>query len=543
MSLKQDEDTERIEQQQTERKKVSAAVRKIAKDNMQYLKGRCQALNRLSHKLYLEKVRATHNVAIMKKEAAKFRMQKETVDLDRAIMISKIFNLNSENDRLNELVFKLNVSQSNTDIDQALMLKELQAKCMAQSLNVIDLEKHCDQKDQFLEKKDELLTEIIKVVGVEREKLSKGLFRFRKFRRSRPLKREEKDLNDFDKKADMDLIWQLTQAATNQVGLEKIKRNKLIDELEDKDKLRELEVGRLTVENSQLKDKVLRLQSDNSRLKRGDFDTNSITADNMTFDRVQELVHSYNALKVTNSSHVNQLKKVETTLIRQLKNFAEKEDLVKNLEKEFEAVSAKYDEMKERMENAINSTVNSKTIQYEALVKDMGGQVSKLLYENTKLRKYIEVKLGQVILPLHLELVSKEYLQPRDFELFENIEGLIAQNTELKSSQYQMASSSVSESHKPKEAVDAELKNLMKRVEAADREKEKLEVSLREWKSKAKAIIEQSADVHRQLNNYQHEYAILDQKHKNSEQQVERLKKELSRIDSTKVASNLLIES
>lgn len=533
----------RIEQQQTERKKVSAAVRKIAKDNMQYLKGRCQALNRLSHKLYLEKVRATHNVAIMKKEATKFRMQKETVDLDRAIMMSKIFNLNSENDRLNELVFKLTASQSNTDIGQALMLKELQAKCMAQSLNVIDLEKHCDQKDQFLEKKDELLTEIIKVVGVEREKLSKGLFRFRKFRRSRPLKREEKDLNDFDKKADMDLIWQLTQAATNQVGLEKLKRNKLIDELEDKDKLRELEVGRLTVENSQLKDKVLRLQSDNSRLKRGDFNTNSITADNMTFDRVQELVHSYNALKITNSSHVDQLKKVETTLIRQLRNFAEKEDLVKNLEKEFEAVSAKYDEMKERMENAINSTVNAKTIQYEALVKDMGGQVSKLLYENTKLRKYIEAKLGQVILPLHSELVSKEYLQPRDFELFENIEGLIAQNTELKSSQYQMASSSVSESHKPKEAVDAELKNLMKRVEAADREKEKLEVSLREWKSKAKAIIEQSADVHRQLNNYQHEYAILDQKHKNSEQQVERLKKELSRIDSTKVASNLLIES
>lgn len=229
-------------------------------------------------------------------------------------------------------------------------------------------------------------------------------------------------------------------------------------------------------------------------------------------------------------------------MAKQLKIYSQKEESVKKLESELRNISSRYDEMKYRMEAAINSTVSSKTIQYESLLRDLTQQVSKLLYENTKLRRYFENKMGQIIMPLHPDLVVRENMQQRDIELYDSIEGLVSQNTELKTIQVKMASSSVSETHRPKEGHDAELKNLIKRVESADREKETLQKSLEEWRSHAKKLIEQSADNHRQLSNYQHEYSVLDQKYKNSGQMVARLKTELENIESVAGYSTHTVE-
>lgn len=237
------------------------------------------------------------------------------------------------------------------------------------------------------------------------------------------------------------------------------------------------------------------------------------------------------------------MKAVEVILNKQLKRSTEEEKKMKQLEGEFRSVSSKYDELKSRVEASIISSVSSKTIQYEILVKDLGMQVSKLLYENTKLRQHIEKDHGHVLLPLNPDLICKENLSEANMTLFESIQQLMIQNRQLKENQIKIAVHSQNEAPKSKEGNEQEVKNLMKRIEAADLEMEKLRESRDNWKTQANNLIKTSSDIHRQLRSYQQEKVILEQNHKHTVDALNKYKNELENIEKVTAPSDVFIAS
>ena len=250
-----------------------------------------------------------------------------------------------------------------------------------------------------------------------------------------------------------------------------------------------------------------------------------------------------NALKLSNEQNVKNLKSVETILSNHLQTYSDKESTIKNLENKFTSISQKYDEMKIKMENAINTKVNSKTIQYEALVRDLALQVTKLLYENTKLRKYIERELDQVIPALDYSLVVRENFGREDVALYDSIEELVKQNTELKNKTFTFSTSSHTMIPKPSEGAEQEVNNLMKRLSAAEQNNDHLRKARDEWKAQATNLLEQSGSIQKQLRNIQHEYSMLESKAANSDAMVKRLKQELDNNQSVVAPSEHFISS
>lgn len=234
------------------------------------------------------------------------------------------------------------------------------------------------------------------------------------------------------------------------------------------------------------------------------------------------------------------LQSVEQILSKQLQTYSEKEATIRSLETRFTSLSQKYDEVKNRTEAAITSTVTSKTIQYEHLVRDLTSQVTKLLYENTKLRKYVEHQFGQVIPPLDYSLLVKENLGRDDSGLYDKIEDLVKQNSELKSKSITFATSSHGAAKH--EGNEQEVNNLMKRLAASEQEVDRLKSARDHWKSQATSLLEQSGGMQRQLRNIQHEYGLLESRAATSEAIIEKFKKELAGISSVVGPSEAFIE-
>lgn len=235
------------------------------------------------------------------------------------------------------------------------------------------------------------------------------------------------------------------------------------------------------------------------------------------------------------------LKTVESIFSSQIKSANEKEASINALESKYLTLSKKYDEMKSKTEAAIHTTVTSKTLQYEALARDLTSQVTKLLYENTKLRRYIESECGMVIPQPEYSLFTKENLGRSDSELFEKIEDLIKQNSDLKSKAYKFSASSHHGNQKA-DTNEHEYNNLMKRLAASEQETDRLKAARDNWKSQANSLMEKSGNIQRQLQDIQYEYENLERRAATADATVAKLKQELASIGSVVGPSEAYVE-
>jgi phage shock protein A len=243
---------------------------------------------------------------------------------------------------------------------------------------------------------------------------------------------------------------------------------------------------------------------------------------------------------VTHEANKKSLKSVEQILSKQVQTRSDKEAAIDSLQVKYSTLSHKYEEMKTKTEAAIASSVTSKTVQYEVLSRDLSAQVVKLLYENTKLRKFIEEEFSIVVPAPDYSLLKKENLGRADASLFESIEDLVKQNGELKSKTFTFATSS----HAPvkSDGNEQEMNNLMKRLASTEQEVDRLKTARDNWRSQANTLLEENGAMHRQLRNIQYEYDLLERRAATSEASVNKLKHELANVSSVVGPSEAFLE-
>ena len=137
-------------------------------------------------------------------------------------------------------------------------------------------------------------------------------------------------------------------------------------------------------------------------------------------------------------------------------------------------LSLQYEEAKKRIESSIETAYGSKTRQLHQVVRDLSMQVSVLLFENTKLRRFFEEETGKVVLPLPLGLFGEEPLPGQDQRFFVEIEGLVRQNSELKLSQASRVEqpSSSARTEKETDVLLAKISSLTESLKKTELEKE-----------------------------------------------------------------------
>lgn len=97
-------------------------------------------------------------------------------------------------------------------------------------------------------------------------------------------------LDDFEAKADFDLIMQITSKATTEITRQKLQNKHLAKSHEEVTNVHHQEVETLKNTIQELKGEVKILQEQNLKLKRGDFDSIRKTAAEMTAHEVNELI-------------------------------------------------------------------------------------------------------------------------------------------------------------------------------------------------------------------------------------------------------------
>lgn len=230
-------------------------------------------------------------------------------------------------------------------------------------------------------------------------------------------------------------------------------------------------------------------------------------------------------MKESNRKYLQNVKNAEEVLARQIKNWADKDLTIRSLQSELSKISTRYDEMKTKLESAIETKVSAKTRQLHQLVKDLSMQVSALLFENTKLRRYIEKESGKIVLPLPIGLVSEEHLSDqKDRKLYTTLESLIKQNNEMKMNigvRVEPERPSTSRSEHDTDKLLNRIGDLLDSNTKCEREKESLNERFEEGLNKNRELLEK-------LNSLQIKQSTLEQQSATDQKVIARLKKELS---------------
>lgn len=220
------------------------------------------------------------------------------------------------------------------------------------------------------------------------------------------------------------------------------------------------------------------------------------------------------------------MKRVEEILSRQLKNYGEKDIQAKHLEIELNRVQQSHQDILSKLESNIRTGVAGKTRQYEVLVKELSLQITKLLYENHKLRVYIQKISGETVLPMHYASFSKDMIaQESDISLYDSMEELVIQNKELRTNLYQMKSASKALINEDIEQHDTT--KLLMKLEKAEEKVVRQREELAAWETNSKELISDSQSLKKSLRTLQLEKSNLDEKSKNQEVMIQKLKSEL----------------
>lgn len=249
-----------------------------------------------------------------------------------------------------------------------------------------------------------------------------------------------------------------------------------------------------------------------------------------------------------NLKNTKYLKEVEQILTKHLNSYSDKDLNILRLEEDLTKISKRYDEMKAKMEEAINNTVNSKTRQYEQLVKEQGTQLSKMLFENNKLRQYIEKVSGQIMLPMHPDMTNEGNLSTADQKLYANDTELVKINRDLKKeiislkNEVKVLLKEQSSSSTTEGGSQQDINSLMKKLEASNQELNKAKEQRDISEKKADNTHKENRELKSSLRALQNEHNIHDQNFKNSEEMVRRLKAQVSVINpSISVDSPLIL--
>lgn len=285
------DELERVETVPTEEvKKQKEAIRKIAKENLRHLEAKCKSQVKYSRILYQEKAKMNHQVTTLKQKVATNNLEKEKIDLDRAILISKIYSLNTANQALKEENLQLSSSrQASQDIEQKLLINELEKLTEVRSLHVKYLESHNDLKEKLLAKKDELFTELLKNTIEERKKIAESFKVSGEKIEEEPLK-QTMTLDDFEEKADLELITEIISKSSKTMTLQQLQNQHEISEYKAREASFTGEICALQDEVSTLKSQVENLRTENKKLRKGDYSAISVQPENMSLDEVKHLI-------------------------------------------------------------------------------------------------------------------------------------------------------------------------------------------------------------------------------------------------------------
>jgi trehalose/maltose hydrolase-like predicted phosphorylase len=226
---------------------------------------------KLARRLYQEKTRLKQSVENLKQKEARSAVGRDLIDMDRAILISKITSLNEQNNLLNREVLRLSVRDQTMATSQRLQINELTKKNHAKGLHIEDLESQNKAKASVIQKKDELFKKLLDHTVKEREKIAEELKTASNAIEEESLEtRHKMTLEDFEAKADMDLIMQVTHKATKEITLHKLQNVDLIRRHETETAQKQQEIHSLAATIAGLKSELKTVRDENLKLKRGD---------------------------------------------------------------------------------------------------------------------------------------------------------------------------------------------------------------------------------------------------------------------------------
>lgn len=180
----------------------------------------------------------------------------------------------------------------------------------------------------------------------------------------------------------------------------------------------------ITAENSQLKKEL-------NKLKTGEFEKVVETdPSKMSKTELKQLVENFNVIRGVHKQTTEELKKCQQMLLGEMKVHAETSLATKKLEQEYKKLLASRETLQAQQQASSNSGQASAEIikrvaQAEQLIKEMSVQLSKVLYENFKLREYVLKETNKVIPEIDLSLITVENLNNQDADSLRKYESKV----------------------------------------------------------------------------------------------------------------------
>ena len=166
------------------------------------------------------------------------------------------------------------------------------------------------------------------------------------------------------------------------------------------------------------------------------------------------------------------------------------------LQKAFTEMQKSFQDLEEEANKKFDEEIRLKVKSRDQIIKEQSLQIQKVLFENHKLREYMNHRYHEQIVPLEFESFSKNSIQKtEDKEFYESFEGLIEQNKNLRSKIYLLETSSSSGSQKSK----SEYNKLMKMVEDGKDSNKQLIESVKKWKEGTQKLLTEKSELQGRL--------------------------------------------
>jgi len=220
-------------------------------------------------------------------------------------------------------------------------------------------------------------------------------------------------------------------------------------------------------------------------------------------DQFKNLLLKMKELRERNTTLSQKMKEYAKGWAKNLQESAEKDFEVIKLKKSYQDIQSSFAELEEITEKRFNQELKEKIVTRDRIIKQQGSQLQNLLYENHKLRGYLQSKLGEFVWPLH-PLPGQEKLSPvksEDKQFYISLEGLVDQNKKLREKLYLIENKGAS----GRRMTKSEYSTLLEKFENSKEKIKELKQEIKSWKDNLKNTITQKSELQTKLKELKRE--------------------------------------
>ena len=261
----------------------------------------------------------------------------------------------------------------------------------------------------------------------------------------------------------------------------------------------------------------------------GDFESllsaeDNIDISNITQEQIRSIIVKLKNSRIQNKQLKEKLKGYAKMWTETLDSRASNDIEVFQLQKSYSEMQKSFQELEEEAEKKFDEEIRQKVKSRDQTIKDQALQIQKLLFENHKLREYMNSRYHETIVPLEFENFSKNMIQKsQDREFYESLDGLVDQNKNLRSKIYLLETSSSNGSQKSK----SEYNKLMKMVEEGKGANKQLLDSVKKWKEGTQKLLTEKTELQGRIYDLKQQTSSKIAKLEKQVQTLLQLKEEL----------------